>query len=238
MRTRRGFFNSETLGRRPFLKLSAMTGVGAYLFSKCGFVRGAEAAPLPGGTLDPTTIPKYAMPLVIPPAMPRTGRITQQGTPVDYYEIAVRQFQQQILPASLPVTTVWSYGSINHPGTFNYPAFTIEAKYRTPVRVKWINDLVDGDGNFLQHLLPVDPTLHWANPPGGVEDRDTRPIFGSTPGPYTGPVPIVTHLHGGRTTQESDGFAESWYLPAANDIPLGFATEGSRYELFRDEFLA
>ena len=238
MRTRRGFFNSETLGRRPFLKLSAMTGVGAYLFSKCGFVRGAEAAPLPGGTLDPTTIPKYAMPLVIPPAMPRTGRITQQGTPVDYYEIAVRQFQQQILPASLPVTTVWSYGSINHPGTFNYPAFTIEAKYRTPVRVKWINDLVDGDGNFLQHLLPVDPTLHWANPPGGVEDRDTRPIFGSTPGPYTGPVPIVTHLHGGRTTQESDGFAEAWYLPAANDIPLGFATEGSRYELFRDEFLA
>ena len=54
--------------------------------------------------------------------MPRTSR----GR-VDYYEIAVRQFEQQILPDDLPSTTVWSYGSVNHPGTFNYPAFTIEA---------------------------------------------------------------------------------------------------------------
>ena len=26
--------------------------------------------------------------------------------------------------------------------------------------------------------------------------RDTRPAFDETPGPYAGPVPIVTHLHG------------------------------------------
>jgi FtsP/CotA-like multicopper oxidase with cupredoxin domain len=238
MRTRRSFFKRATLGRRAFLKLGAMTGLGAYLFSKCGFVGRAEAVPLPGGTLNPTTIPKYAMPLVVPPAMPRTSRITRQGTPIDYYEIAVRQFEQQILPTSLPATTVWSYGSINHPGTFNYPAFTIEAKYRVPVRVKWINELVDENGDFLPHLLPVDPTLHWANPPGGTEDRDTRSTFLSTPGRYTGPVPIVTHLHGGRTAQESDGFAEAWFLPAANNISPEFATEGSHYEFFRNEFLA
>ena len=30
----------------------------------------------------------------------------------------------------MPATTVWSYGSVNHPGTFNYPAFTIEAQYK------------------------------------------------------------------------------------------------------------
>ena len=46
-----------------------------------------------------------------------------------------------------------------------------------PVRVKWINELVDADGNYLPHLLPVDPTLHWANPPGGATGRDTRPEF-------------------------------------------------------------
>ena len=63
------------------------------------------------------------MPLVFPPAMPGTF-----GRSDDRYRIAVRQFQQQILPTGLPPTTVWSYGSINHPGTFNYPAFTIEAK--------------------------------------------------------------------------------------------------------------
>ena len=136
----------------------------------------------------------------------------------------------------MPSTTVWSYGSINHPDTFNYPAFTIEAKYNRPVRVKWINDLKDANGNFLPHILAVDPTLHWANPPGGTEGRDMRPEFTSTPGPYTGPVPIVTHLHGGHSAQESDGYAEAWYLPAANNIPAGYATEGTWYEPFKNEF--
>ena len=50
----------------------------------------------------------------------------------------------------------------------------------------------------------------------------------STPGPYTGPVPIVTHVHGAvGVGDESDGYAEAWYLPAANNIPAGFATEGT-----------
>ena len=29
--------------------------------------------------------------------------------------------------------------------------------------------------DYLPHLLPVDQTLHWANPPGGTAGRDTRP---------------------------------------------------------------
>jgi spore coat protein A len=182
------------------------------------------------------------MPLIIPPAMPKTGGVQQERV-VDYYEIAVRQFQQQILPLkdingnTLNPTTVWSYGSVNHPGTFNYPAFTIEAKFNRPVRVKWINDLKDPvTGKFLPHILPVDPTLHWANPPGGTTGRDMRPTFESTPGSYTGPVPIVTHLHGGHNAQESDGYAEAWYLPAANDISAGFAMEGTWYDFFKTEF--
>jgi bilirubin oxidase len=152
--------------------------------------------------------------------MPKTG---MRGGG-DYYEIAVRQFQQ-ILPTGMPVTTVWCYGSVNHPGTFNYPAFTIEANYRIPVRFKWINQLRDSNFNFLPNLLPVDQTLHWAKPPGGVEGRDTHPTFRETPGPYTGPVPIVTHLHGGHTAQESDGYAEAWFLPATNTFPT--ASPGS-----------
>ncbi len=83
------------------------------------------------------------------------------------------------------------------------------------------------------HLLPVDPTLHWANPPGGTEGRDTRPTFTSTPGPYEGPVPIVTHVHGAvGVGDESDGYAEAWYLPAAGNIPDGYATEGTWYDFF------
>ena len=195
----------------------------------------AEAAtPEP---LDPASIDKYATSLVIPPAMPRTSRLSRGGRrDVDYYEIAVRQFDQQILPPGMPRTTVWSYGSKNHPGSFNYPAFTIEAKHQRPVRVKWINGLVDGSGNYLPHLLPVDPTLHWANPPGGRNGRDSTPDFTGTPGAYTGPVPIVTHLHGGENHEESDGYPEAWYLPAAADIPAGFASVGSKYAKFKKRF--
>ncbi len=219
--------------RRRLLQYGAGAGAGLILW-RFGATGRALAVPIPGGTLDPTSIPKYATPLVIPPAMPRTAGLPQAGgTAVDYYEIAVRQFAQHILPQAMDLpTTVWSYGSVNHPGSFNYPAFTIEARWRAPVRVKWINQLVDSKGDYLRHLLPVDQTLHWANPPAGPPATDSR---GTDPSPYTGPVPLVTHLHGGHSTEESDGFAEAWYLPQARNIPPGYARTGSLYRRFQTQ---
>jgi FtsP/CotA-like multicopper oxidase with cupredoxin domain len=210
---------------------------GAALFALCVWILPAAAA-VP---LDPTTIPKYVTPLLVPPVMPKAARIIQKGGKnVDYYEISVKQFQQQILPAGLPSTTVWGYGAVTSESKrglllHNAPSLTIEADWNRPVRVKWINDLVDADGNYLPHLLPVDPTLHWANPPGGTTGRDTRPTFASTPGPYTGPVPMVTHVHGSAGVgDESDGYAEAWYLPAAkNIIPADYATVGTWYDFFK-----
>lgn len=221
------------ISRRALLKAGVLVGGGVALGGPWA-VRSLFAQ-VPGGTLDPSYISKFVAPLVIPPAMPRTAKLRQRAAKnIDYYEIAVRQFQQQILPQPLPATTVWSYGSVNHPGTFHYPAFTIEAKWEAPVRVKWINDLKDPfTGDFLPHLLPVDPTLHWANPPGGNNGRDMRGMFESTPGPYTGPVPLVTHVHGAHTHQESDGYPEAWYLPAASNIPYGYALTGTYYDLFQ-----
>jgi spore coat protein A len=224
------------MSRRRFLQYGAAGGAAAFVSWR---VDARLLAALLGGTLDPATIPMYQLPLVIPPAMPRTSKNRLPkglARNVDYYEIAIRQFRQQILPPGMPMTTVWGHGSVNHPGTFNYPAFTVEAKADRPVRVKWINGLIDASGHFLPHLLPVDPTLHWANPPGGATGRDSRPFFESTPGRYAGPVPMVTHLHGGHSTEESDGYAEAWYLPAAKDIPAGYATVGSYYNTFRAKF--
>jgi spore coat protein A, manganese oxidase len=216
--------------RRQLLKSGAGAGVALLVPLRVSPRAFAIASVVAQPTLPGGAIPKYEEPLVVPPAMPMTS---SRGR-VDYYEIAVRQFRQQILPTGMPETTVWSYGSVNHPGSFNYPAFTIEAGWRAPVRVKWINDLRDADGDFLPHILPVDPTLHWANPPGGRSGRDMRPDFDETPGPYTGPVPIVTHLHGGEAVpQESDGFAEAWYLPAAANIPAGYAATGTYYDIFK-----
>jgi len=114
------------LTRRQLIKLGALTGIGAALPLKW---RSPKAfAAIPGGTLDPAMIEKYVLPLVIPPAMPL---VSNDG--IDYYEIAVRQFAQQILPPDKPTTTVWGYGSVGNAATFNYPAFTIEATVdRTP----------------------------------------------------------------------------------------------------------
>jgi len=232
------------ISRRDFLKLSGAGVLSLYAASHGKFTLRAQAQ-IPGGTLDPAGVPKYQTPLLIPPVMPRAGTIKQKGGKnADYYEISMRQFPQQILPAGLPATTVWGYGAVKSASKgglliHNAPSLTIEAKSGTPVRVKWINDLKDANGNSLPHLLPVDPTLHWANPPGGTTGRDMRPTFTGTPGRYTGPVPIVTHVHGAvGVGDESDGYAEAWYLPAAGSIPAGYATEGTWYNFFAGKALA
>jgi spore coat protein A len=227
------------VSRRGFLKLGGAAGAALILTTKFGGVRRVFAAPIPGGTLDPLAVPKFQTPLLIPPVMPRAGTINQRGgKSIDYYEISMKQFAQQILPAGLPPTTVWGYGAVTSASKkglllHNAPSLTIEASAGRPVRVKWINDLKDVASNYLPHLLPVDPTLHWANPPGGTMHRDTRPTFTSTPGPYTGPVPMVTHVHGAvGVGDESDGYAEAWYLPAANNIDPTYATTGTWYDFF------
>ena len=230
------------MSRRDFLRIGGGAGAGLWFIGQVGglpFKVPVAAAQIPGGTLDPGDVTKYASPMLIPPVMPRADTITMPGgKPVDYYEISMRQISQQILPAGLPMTTVWGYGAIaaqSNRGLLihNAPSLTIEAQHNRPVRVKWINDLVDANDNFLPHLLPVDPTLHWANPAGGTAERDTRPTFRRTPGRYTGPVPIVTHAHGAvGVGDESDGYAEAWYLPDAGNIPAGYATEGTWYDFF------
>jgi bilirubin oxidase len=178
-----------------------------------------------GERLDPTSIPKFVEPLVIPPVMPPVsqGEVTE-------YAIAARQFEQQVLPGDLPKTTVWGYGKLGDPSpdtgasTFNYPAFTVEAKTNERVRVSWVNQLVDDPASatphYLPHLLPVDQTLHWANPgPKDVMD----------PSPYTGPVPIVSHVHGAHVASHSDGGPEAWFMPIASDMPAGYALHGATY---------
>ena len=228
------------LSRRQFIKVTGATTVGLFVATQFGWVRMAEAQ-IPGGTLDPGVVGKYETPLLIPPAMPKAGTIkNKMGKNGDYYEISMMQFDQQILPVSFPATTVWGYGAVvsaSRKGLLlhNAPSLTIEAQHDRPVRIKWINDLVDASGNCLPHLLPVDQTLHWANPPGGIAGRDTRPDFTGqpTPGAYTGPVPMVTHVHGAvGVGDESDGYTEAWYLPAAGGIPTGYATVGTWYDFF------
>src|SRR5256714_1094695 len=222
------FLNITMMNRRQVITTGAVGG--AALLVPVSFLqrRPAQAAPVPGGTLDPQKIAKYVLPLFIPPAMPGT----------EYLEVAARQFTQGILPRGLPTTPVSGCGRISDPSTFPYPAHTTEARVDCPTRVRWITQLVTSAGDFRPHLLPVDPTLHWANPPGGNSGRDMRPEFTKTPGPYRGPVPFVTHLHGAHVEEQYDGYPEAWYLPAARNIPRGFARVGSFHDRFRSESAA
>ena len=223
------------LSRRDFIRAATLAG-GAMTLAPGVVLRPWYARASTHGVAHPT--PTYGTPLVIPPAMPRAGtRTLRNGKNADVYRLSVRQFRQEIVPGD--ETTVWSYVVDGMPGTFNYPAFTIEAKWRRPVVVTWVNGLVDASGDPLEHLLPVDPTLHWANPPGGEHGRDARPTFETTPERYRGPVPIVTHVHGAaRIGDESDGYAEAWYLPDSPAIPASYATEGTWYAFFRDKATA
>jgi spore coat protein A len=198
-------------------------------------------AQVPGGSLDPTTVPKFVDPLVIPPVMPSKEVVYDPVAKklVNYYEIEVVQFQQQILPSPLPQTTIWSYGAVGRPETRTYPAWTLENLENFPARVKWINNLKDPvTGDFLPHILPIDQTLHWANPAQdcindmmvpipGMAKTDCR---GQSQELYTGPVPIIPHLHGAHVQPDSDGYPEAWFLPDAGNIPAGYATEGTLYD--------
>ena len=115
-------------------------------------------------------------PLVIPPAMPhvpRERRPAGLSAEIDYYEIAVRQFPQAILPASLGLqTTVWSYGAIDCPDSFNYPAFTIEATVDRPVRVErgstswWTPTATSCPTSCRSIRRSTGPTRAAARPPG------------------------------------------------------------------------
>jgi FtsP/CotA-like multicopper oxidase with cupredoxin domain len=160
----------------------------------------------------------------------------------------MRQFKQQILPGGIwntvngrsdafPATTIWSYGPKADPAPdsaalggaagvapapnsqFNYPAYTMENIKDQKTTVNWINDLIDANGDALPHLFAVDQSLHWANPVADCESGEVRTdCAGNIAAPYTGPVPIITHVHGAHVGASGDGYTEAWWLPDANNI--------------------
>lgn len=184
--------------------------------------------------LDPLTIPKFVTPLPRPQSFaptvvtdPVTGQVAHA------YSVDVAQFSAQVLPNGFPATTLWGYGGnvLNPDGTVGYarsaPGPTFEAVKGIPVHVQWSNNLIDpGTGAPLQHLFPIDPTLHWANPNGMV--APSAP-FAPPPGyvDAQSPVPIVPHLHGGEVESASDGNPNAWFTPG--EVLRGAAFVKSRY---------
>ncbi|MEZ6073897.1 MAG: multicopper oxidase domain-containing protein [Pirellulales bacterium] len=127
---------------------------------------------------------------------PLSNIIAPSGTldRYDFYEVSMTQFSQQ-LHSELPPTTLWGYN-----GTYPGPTFDVDSN--VPIKVEWTNNLVDGMGMPLSHLLPYDTTVHGA-------------------GPQFPEARTVAHLHGGVVEPESDGFPEYWFTPDPLAAPNG-----------------
>jgi len=182
--------------------------------------------------LDPKTIPKYVNQLVaaIPVYEPTnvtdgTGNTVQQD-----YTINMTYFREQILPTGTPLvggdgnTMVWGYqgkvrlldGTIL-PSFANSPSASFIATTGIPSNVTWVNNI------DVPQFLPVDPTIHWADPTfSGTTVRTWTPPFPTFPGIFTNsitgatlnaqtPVPLSPHLHGGEVQSFSDGGPNSWF---------------------------
>jgi spore coat protein A, manganese oxidase len=171
------------------------------LLASVAYARGGSGS---GPTqLDPSTLTRYLDPLPLPSKL--DGTVSQSVT--------LSEFTQQVLPSDFKAgpyggkTLVWGYNG-------SYPGPTIVAKRGVPFQVTWVNNLVNP---ALLPSLPIDQTLHWADPLGCGQTA----CAGKT---YTGPVPVVTHLHGGEIPSAFDGNPEAWYTPGLSYKGKAFVT--------------
>ncbi len=154
--------------------------------------------------LNPKLQPKFINPLPIPSVIDaRNG---------GNYTIDVTQFQQNLglvnpVTGQSLMTTVWGYNG-------SYPGPTLLTRKGFPIEVLWRNKLTTGN-QVLPHLLPIDPSIHWA--------LSNRADFASLG------IPIVTHLHGGHTEDASDGLPEAWFTPDFTLKGNGFVKETYHY---------
>lgn len=74
-----------------------------------------------------------------------------------------------------------------------YPGPMFDVQTRQPILVEWENALPPN------HIFKIDPHIHGAMPPAPA-------------------VRTVTHLHGSKTTSESDGLPEKWFTPGKSVV--------------------
>jgi len=175
------------------------------LLPLASFSAQAKQTSKPPPLLDPRSQRQFINPLPIP----AVAAPTSPGG--NHYEIAISQFRQRLgvrdPKSGAPfLTTVWGYAG-------SYPGPTIGARRGAPITVRWVNALAGAQGP-VPHLMPVDASVHIAP----VKDR-----------PGSG-VPVVTHLHGGRTESESDGDPDAWYTAGYRERGPMFRKEVYTYD--------
>jgi len=155
--------------------------------------------------LDPTTQPRFVNDLPLPDRIDASKSRT--------YTLEMRETTQWLglidSSGNALETTVWGFGQPGHDAT--YPGPTIVAYKGTPIRVNWQNRLpTDG------HLLPVDTSLHMADPERWSLEE--------------GAIPTVIHLHGGHTASSSDGLPDAWFTQHSRETGPAYQQQLFTYE--------
>jgi FtsP/CotA-like multicopper oxidase with cupredoxin domain len=161
----------------------------------------AAADPAAVGLSDPVLQPKFvnAVPNAADPAFSYKGKKNK-------YTVEIGPSVQQtglVNPATgtLLNTPVFGYGQ---KGVYTWPGKTIFARSYEPVEVFWKNKLLDPlTGAPLQHILPVDTSLHWAYSLHGYTQYSIA----------TDGIPVVAHVHGGHSDFQYDGNPEFFFSP-------------------------
>jgi spore coat protein A len=190
----------STKSRRNFLRSSLALAALAPRWARARTADGARTPAL----LDFRSQPRFAEPLprlfdpdnVFRPASPGGSRYEIFAGPVSARTGVVDPRTGRPL-----ATPMWGYGSASQAASAPGRSFVVESG--KPISVKWSNRLAQGTEPSA-HLLPVDRTVNWADP------LKEGPVRG---GEYRGPVPLVSHGHGGELGPESDGGPEQWSTP-------------------------
>ncbi|MCB9087371.1 MAG: multicopper oxidase domain-containing protein [Calditrichae bacterium] len=149
-------------------------------------------------TLDPGLVPKFTNDLPVIRDLGLRVELTA-GTNID---VSMQETEQDLLGMGM-LTKVWGY---NFPqiGVPTYPGATIVTYRDERIQIQWNNELP------MEHMLPVDPSLHMARPTAGIA--------------------TVTHLHGGHTESASDGLPEAWFTQGFAETGATFVKERYVYD--------
>lgn len=184
------------ISRRNFMKFGFSVGAAGLLPATLARSAWAQATT---SLLDPTSVPQFVNACSNPLAASYQYQPTVAGG--SSYNLLISPGVSDLGLGGGRLTHVWGYGYQGPGGGVNGPVFpgrSFVVNSGSSTTVTYNNRLVDSAGNPLPHALPIDTSLHWANP-GGLGGL--------------APVPLVAHLHGGNTQYLSDGLPQAWSTP-------------------------
>lgn len=190
-----------------------------------GFTLGGNPQPLPA---NPLLLTKYLDPLPVTELL--TPYVATNVGGVDTFDVGMFQYKSKV-HSMMADTTVWGY----RPTGFDPATALVQNTYLgnafliargTKTRVTWRNNL-----GGVSHPMPVDPSLHWANPLGFVPPKPgaypVNALTGISTFDYTlTKIPVVPHVHGGEQSPRVDGGPDTWYTPDFGEMGPAYMSAG------------